>query len=99
MRCDFPNSKSLQVLLSEVSRRDLPGGFAVGMTVVSLIDFQNAHGSVAKGDVGQVVGQSSFEPEERVMCDFPNSKSLQVLPTEVSRRDLPGGYAVGMAVV
>jgi hypothetical protein len=84
--CKFPREPRISVHPEEITKLDLPGGYRVGDSIVSLINFRLGDRSVSKGDIGVVVGSATVEHEFRVRCRFPNEPSINVYPREIARR-------------
>jgi len=71
----------------------LPGGMKEGMAVISRVNFnpQISHcrdgrcvpRKVTRGDVGEVIGRATEQPDRRVRCKFPDEPSTNSLLTEV----------------
>lgn len=79
--------------------QELPGGFAVGDVVVSLVDRQLEGVEVLqRGDVGKVLG-SAEGPTPGLRCSFLSLGTRNMQPPEITLHSLPGGYKVGDAVV
>eukprot|EP00445_Apocalathium_hangoei_P023808 CAMPEP_0203934778 /NCGR_PEP_ID=MMETSP0359-20131031/72654_1 /ASSEMBLY_ACC=CAM_ASM_000338 /TAXON_ID=268821 /ORGANISM="Scrippsiella Hangoei, Strain SHTV-5" /LENGTH=204 /DNA_ID=CAMNT_0050864525 /DNA_START=9 /DNA_END=619 /DNA_ORIENTATION=- len=63
----------------------LPSGYIVGERVVSKIDYQIDKGHISRDDVGIVKGFSTGEDRSRVSVDFPNLRSVNMLPSQMKR--------------
>jgi len=96
--CKFPNFSRLIVLIGHLGLEAL-GGFQMGDTVIKKGAFQDANGSVADGDHGEVVGRSTTDPGVKVYCMFPDYAGY--FHAFVSELDLglPGGFRIGDTVI
>mmetsp|Transcript_31162 Transcript_31162/g.57094 ORF Transcript_31162/g.57094 Transcript_31162/m.57094 type:complete len:579 (+) Transcript_31162:2-1738(+) len=89
------------VAASQIKRYRLAGGFAVGDTVVSLI---NHEAYFSQGDLGKVIGPctnpSASDAADRVSVEFQTSgcRSNMLAASQIKKQVLAGGFVVGDVV-
>ena len=87
LEVEFHGVSSLNMTLRQITRQgegELPGKYWRGDAVVSHIDWTGKQGSVAKGDVGTVIGLGNRA--DKLLVDFPGiSGGLNVLLRQVER--------------
>jgi len=100
VRCSFPDAADVELPLSSITKRNLPGSYRVGDIVVSLIDHSSGPcNRLLKGDIGRVVAQATVDSASRLKVDFPQMMGLDIFPSQISPQELPGGHSVGEEVV
>jgi len=70
----------------------VPGtNFAVGDQVISKVNFNGSTGSVAKGDIGEVVGEvkpdrrGNRKSDGRINCRFPNHPNVNLKTSQIQK--------------
>lgn len=100
IRCSFLSlDGAVGVDPSEITKQNLPGGFKVGDSVVSLIHHSSQGRCIHRGEVGRVIAQASANMDVRLKVDFPSLRGLDVHPEQICPESLPGGYSLDSAVV
>jgi len=103
VHCKFPGvNQNMDFLLADFFKQGtpIPGGYQGGDKVICKIDFKDAQGQVAIGDLGTVLGPDTTGA--RVACKFPgHSHNFDFSLTDICKEDtpLPGGYRIGDKVI